>query len=124
MDRRTDAFRQALLDDPQRPYVCLACGRRYETCPDLDAYNCSACGGKVGPAYRRDGSLWCARYEAKCHDGCDAETFRADGNVVCETCKRTYRDHPGCFATRYTEGDPERGYYVDRVLCDGRHVHL
>ena len=112
------------VPDPHAPYVCLGCGRRYETCPDFDAYNCPACGEKVGPAYRRGGALWCARYEAKCHDGCSAETFRADGGVECTTCGRPYRDHPGCFQTRYIEGDRSRGYYVDKVLCDGRHVHL
>jgi len=113
------------MKDPLAPYVCLACGRRYEKCPDHDAYDCPACGGKVCPAYHRDGRRWGARHESRCHDGCEQpEVFRASGDATCEACGQTYYEHPGCFQGRYFEGDREYAYYHARVLCDGRHVHL
>lgn len=114
------------LADPLAPYICGGCGRRYETCPDYNAYDCPACGEKVGPL------RFFRRYEARCHDGCakigphrlDVDVMRADQDVVCVDCGQLYREHPGCFQTRTFERHIGKSFYVVRVLCDGRHVKL
>ena len=62
-----------------------------------------------------------------CTDPCPYEVERASGDVVCETCKKLYRNHPFCAGSKIAESMRSTllyDEYSDHVLCDGRHVHL
>ncbi len=45
------------------------------------------------------------------------EVFRANGNCICEQCKKTYYEHP-----QYDYNGPLDGYAVK--ACDGKFYHL
>lgn len=100
---------------PPEPYRCAGCGKLYETCPDHDAHDCPACGEKVMPEalFQRHHT------HVERTASCDVEPRRASGAMVCETCGRTYQQHPLCFATRTRWA----GAFLN-VLCDGSHVKL
>ena len=111
--------------DDLAPWRCLGCAEIFAKCPDFDAHNCPKCGEKIAPKRLLNAHARLEGTYTTCSKPCSAEVFRASGDVICETCGETYKEHKFCRDSAFEDYSyPERPTYATNVLCDGRHVHL
>jgi len=111
------------IDDRLAPYICLGCSAVFPVCPDHADHNCPKCGEKIIPKKLLNARERNAGRHTCCTMVCDAEVFRADGDVVCTACGETYYEHPRCLGSAFSvEGS--QTVYAAHVLCDSTHVHL